>query len=150
MEVLVRRFPLTENPEGQRYPLNWCHNVTYGGIEELIASNDCKGCPNYVRALVAAQEFMENPQNYVTLPEGYTFPQKPRPLVVKTKRSIKREKPEIKQEVKHDIEMDEEKDVKNVSKFNQNGLALANCKFLLYLMFFHSLFDYFFSVSFIV
>jgi hypothetical protein len=130
-EVLARRFPLNENLEGQRYPLKWCHNVTYNGIEELIASNDCKGLPNYVRALVSAQEFMENPQNYITLPAGFSHPQKPRPLITpKPKRTYNKKDVEMKEvEKEEEISEDEEegeKDVKTISKFSQNGLALAN------------------------
>lgn len=96
------------------------HNVTYEGIEDLIAKNDRKGCPDYVKALVSAQEFIENPRNYFTFPEGFQFPQKPRPPTRIDRRPVK-----------NDVDMVEEKAVKNVPKVHQNGLTLSNCKFFL-------------------
>jgi hypothetical protein len=82
---------------------------------------------------------MENPQKYLTLPEGFDFPQKPRPLITESRRSrhdvdVGRSKNDVEmrrsrddvERSRNDVDMDEEKEVKNVSKFNQNGLTLSN------------------------
>uniref|UniRef100_A0A7E4VGG8 Bromo domain-containing protein n=1 Tax=Panagrellus redivivus TaxID=6233 RepID=A0A7E4VGG8_PANRE len=73
--LAVRHFPLAENPKSTSYPYSRAHNVTYDDIGDLIGLHDRKA-PEYVRALVAAEEFIEHPSNYIQLPPGFVMTQK--------------------------------------------------------------------------
>lgn len=127
----VRKFPFTENKDVLNFPYARCRNVTYDEIGQLIRQYDTGDCGMYVRALVAAEEFMENPHKFLNAPQGFELIQ--RQLNQKQEKTPKKEK-----DVK-DIVMKEDNippaaaiPTKPKGKILQNGLSLSNCKFFSY------------------
>lgn len=92
------------------FPFTRCQNVSYEEIGQLIKQYDTGKCGTYVRALVAAEEFMENPHKFLNAPQGFELDSK--------QFSQKNNK--------KDIIMTESGET--TVKTSQNGLSLSNCK----------------------